>query len=74
MNLAKTIIDQTNSSSSIELLDYQSAYPTGYEDMERRVPDNSLLKRLTGWKSENSIHNIIEDISGYLRETSILPD
>ena len=73
IDLAKTIIGQTNSSSSIEFLDYKTAYPTGYEDMERRVPDNSLLKKLTGWKSQHTIHSIIQDISNFLTNVSNLP-
>jgi UDP-glucose 4-epimerase len=66
LDLARTVIAQTNSSSSIEFLDYESAYPAGYEDMERRVPDISLLREITGWKPEYSIDKIISDISLYL--------
>jgi UDP-glucose 4-epimerase len=67
-DLAKTIIKQTESSSKIEYLDYKSAYPPGYEDMERRVPDNSLLRNITGWRPQNTIGDIIRDISHYLSD------
>jgi UDP-glucose 4-epimerase len=66
LDLARTVIAQTNSSSSIQFLDYESAYPAGYEDMERRVPDNSFLREITGWKPEYSLDQIISDISLYL--------
>lgn len=67
LRLAEKIILQTNSSSSIRRLDYNKAYPSGYEDMERRVPDNSLLRELTGWQPMMDLTDIISDIARSLK-------
>ena len=41
LDLAERIIELTGSTSEIELVPYDEAYGEGYEDMRRRVPDNS---------------------------------
>ena len=64
-NLAELVIELTSSNSSIQYLAYSDAYPAGYEDMQRRVPDNRLLIQLTGWKPKNSIKDIILDLVAY---------
>lgn len=64
-NLAELVIELTSSNSSIEYIAYSDAYPAGYEDMQRRVPDNRLLIQLTGWKPKNIIKDIILDLVAY---------
>ena len=64
-NLAELVIELTSSNSSMQYLAYSDAYPAGYEDMQRRVPDNRLLIQLTGWKPKNSIKDIILDLVAY---------
>ena len=44
-------------------MEYKDAYPKGYEDMQRRVPDNSLLRKITNWTPKKNLTNIIEDIA-----------
>lgn len=66
LELANLVIQLTNSRSPIEFVAYSDAYPPGYEDMERRVPDNRLLFELTGWKAQKSIGNIIEDLTLFI--------
>jgi len=50
LDLARLIKEITYSKSSIVNIDYQNAYPAGYEDMMRRVPDISKIKEFTGWE------------------------
>jgi len=66
MELAKKVIEITKSTSSIEKIAYEKAYPEGFEDMQRRVPDISKIKRVLGWTPENSLDQIIEDIAASL--------
>lgn len=68
--LAMRVISVTNSSSSIEYLPYSKAYPEGFEETMRRVPDTSKLRKMTGWKPEFSLDGIISDIEKYLRANS----
>jgi UDP-glucose 4-epimerase len=65
MELAKKVIDITRSTSSIEKIAYEKAYPAGFEDMQRRVPDISKIKRVLGWAPEINLDQIIEDIAAY---------
>jgi UDP-glucose 4-epimerase len=66
IDLAKRIIANTKSNSPIIFQSYDDAYARGFEDMERRVPDNSLLRKLTGWSPSRDIDQIIEDLVAYL--------
>jgi UDP-glucose 4-epimerase len=63
LDLAKKIIKKLNSNSEIIFTNYSDAYQIGYEDMQRRVPNISKIKALTGWQPENNLENIISDVS-----------
>ena len=65
MDLAKKIIEITNSSSKIETIAYEDAYPDGFEDMQRRVPDISKIKQVLGWTPEINLDQIIKDIAAF---------
>ena len=65
--LARKIIELTDSSSEIRFKDYASAYEKGYEDMERRVPNTTLLRSLTGWEPKRDVDKIIIDVAQYLK-------
>jgi UDP-glucose 4-epimerase len=62
-NLAKKIIELTNSASQIEYIPYSEAYGDGFEDMERRVPNIDLINSLTGWKPKRGLDEIIKDVA-----------
>jgi UDP-glucose 4-epimerase len=65
MELAKKVIEITGSKSSIEKIAYEKAYPEGFEDMQRRVPDISKIKRVLGWAPEINLDQVIKDIAAY---------
>jgi UDP-glucose 4-epimerase len=65
MELAKKVIEITNSFSSIEKIEYEKAYPVGFEDMQRRVPDISKIKQALGWTPEINLDQIIKDIAAF---------
>ena len=69
-DLAKRVVALTNSSSKIEYLPYSKAYPSGFEETMRRVPDTSKIRSLTGWKSEFSLDEIVKDIEKFIRTNS----
>lgn len=66
-NLATEIIELTNSQSIIEKVLYEKAYSPGFEDMHRRVPDISKIKKVVGWTPKLSLDAIISDIAAHLR-------
>jgi UDP-glucose 4-epimerase len=65
MELAKKVIEITGSKSSIEKIAYETAYPEGFEDMQRRVPDISKIKQVLGWEPEINLDQIIKDIAAF---------
>jgi len=65
MDLAKKIIEVTGSKSIIEKVAYEDAYPEGFEDMERRVPDISKIKSVLGWEPKINLDQIIIDIAAF---------
>ena len=65
MDLAKKVIAITNSSSKIQKIAYEDAYPGGFEDMQRRVPDISKISRVLGWTPEINLDQIIKDIAAF---------
>jgi UDP-glucose 4-epimerase len=65
--LAEKIIERTKSSSTITFTPYDDAYPAGYEDMQRRVPDTTKIKNSIGWSPANTLDNIIDDVAAEMK-------
>ena len=65
MELAKKVIEITESTSTIEKIAYEKAYPEGFEDMQRRVPDISKIKQVLSWSPEINLDQIIKDIAAF---------
>jgi UDP-glucose 4-epimerase len=63
LELANKVIERTNSDSKITFTPYDQAYPVGYEDMQRRVPDITKVKNAIGWAPEKNLDNIIDDVA-----------
>jgi UDP-glucose 4-epimerase len=63
--LADLIIELTGSSSGVRYVPYGEAYEPGFEDMERRLPDISKIKRVTGWQPTRSLGDIVGDVIRY---------
>ena len=60
--LARRIIVATGSASPIRRVSYQDAYGSGYEDMQRRVPDCTLAGDLAGFRARRSLDEIIQAV------------
>src|SRR6185503_5533917 len=67
LQLARRIIELTNSSSTIEIVPYDVAYETGFEDMARRVPDLTKIHSLIGYVPSVSLDEIILRIADHFR-------
>jgi UDP-glucose 4-epimerase len=65
--LAAKIIEQTKSSSTIKFIPYTDAYPAGFEDMQRRVPDISKIRMALGWEPQHSLDSIIDSVAASLK-------
>jgi len=61
--LADQVLAVTESTSAITYTPYSDAYPAGFEDIQRRVPDISKVKRAIGWAPTKDLTQIISDIA-----------
>ena len=66
--LADKIIERTKSTSTITFTAYDDAYPAGYEDMQRRVPDITKIKNAIGWSPDNTLDSIISDVASVMKK------
>ena len=65
--LATKVIAQTGSASAIKHIPYSDAYPAGFEDMQRRVPDISKIKKTINWEPKHSLDSIIDSVAASLK-------
>jgi len=68
-DLALKIIKQTKSKSNIKMISYEKAYQSGFEDMLKRVPDISKVKKLVNFVPVKSLEEIIYDVKDYMLKT-----
>jgi UDP-glucose 4-epimerase len=61
--LAEKIVERTNSTSTIKYIPYTDAYPAGFEDMQRRVPDITKIKNAIGWQPTHTLDLIIDSVA-----------
>jgi UDP-glucose 4-epimerase len=63
--LAEQVLLVTGSQSEITYTPYSDAYPAGFEDIQRRVPDISKVKGAIGWAPTKDLKQIISDIAAH---------
>jgi UDP-glucose 4-epimerase len=63
--LAEQVLSVTGSKSAITYTPYLDAYPAGFEDIQRRVPDISKVKGAIGWAPTKDLTQIISDIAAH---------
>jgi UDP-glucose 4-epimerase len=65
--LAERVLAVTGSASAITYVPYEAAYGSGYEDMQRRVPDCTRARQQIGFRPSRSLADIIGDVAAYQR-------
>ncbi len=68
LELAERVKTIIGSSSEIVKVPYAEAYEAGFEDMQRRMPDLSKIKRLIGYEPTVKLDQIIRYIWEYFQE------
>jgi len=61
-DLAKRVIAATDSVSVVTHTPYLDAYGSGYEDMQRRIPDCTLARTLCGFTPRRTLDDIVEAV------------
>jgi UDP-glucose 4-epimerase len=70
LELARRVKERTGSQSEIRLIPYDEAYEEGFEDMHRRQPDISKIRRMTGWEPQKNLDQTLDEIIAYFRDRS----
>jgi UDP-glucose 4-epimerase len=60
--VAERVIQKTGSKSEIKKIPYDQAYPPGFEDMQRRVPDLSRIGAIIGYRPTRNLDTILDDV------------
>jgi UDP-glucose 4-epimerase len=66
-DLAVLIQEATGSRSKLQFIPYSEAYGPGFEDMYRRVPSLRKLERLTGFRPDTPVAEIVERVAADMR-------
>ena len=69
LDLANRVKAITASRSPIVFVPYSEAYPSGFEDLQRRQPDTTRIFELTGWRPDLEIDEILRRIADWMRAT-----
>jgi len=67
LDLAERIRTATGSKSEITLVPYSDAYPPGFEDMQRRMPDVTRIGKLIGWRPTVGLDDILRRVIDFER-------
>ena len=71
--LAETVIATLGSSSTIQTIPYERAFPEGFEDLPRRRPDLSRLRTAIDFAPAYALEQTIRDVAEHLRTTHANP-
>ena len=63
--LAQRVKELTHSASEIVFVPYDEAYEEGFEDMPRRIPDITKIKRLVGFQPRMTLDGILQSVIEY---------
>jgi UDP-glucose 4-epimerase len=66
-DLAILVKEMTDSVSEIEYISYEKAYGPGFEDMQRRCPDISKIKKIIQYEPKVDLRGIIQSVVEYYK-------
>ena len=72
IELAKRVIDLTNSDSAIEYIPFEEVYGPDFEEPDQREPDVSKLQALVGWAPKADLDRILHDVIDERRGAEVL--
>jgi UDP-glucose 4-epimerase len=73
LELATRIVNRAGSASPLSLIPYDQAYESGFEDMQRRVPDTSKIRELIEWVPSRNLDVILDEMIAEARAEQYAP-
>jgi UDP-glucose 4-epimerase len=68
--LAFKVRDKINPNLKIKYIPYEQAYEEGFDDLQKRVPDLTKIRKLIDYKKTKNIDQILDEVIQYYRSTS----
>lgn len=68
-DLARRVIERCDSDAPVVTVPHREVYGEGFEDMERRLPDTTRLRALTGWTPRRTLDDILDETIAEARAT-----
>ena len=65
--LARRVLELTESTSEIEHVGYEDVYGIGIEDMLHRIPSTAKVRAEIGWEPQRSLDDILTDVIAFER-------
>jgi UDP-glucose 4-epimerase len=72
IDLAKRILERTGSPSTIEFIPFSSAYPAGFEEIMRRVPDISKAQHLLQFQPHVTLDETLDAVIASFNAGAVL--
>jgi UDP-glucose 4-epimerase len=72
LDLARTVIERTGSSSELVHVPYDQVYEQGIEDMLHRIPSLEKVSAAIGWKPERTLDEILADVIAFTRSAVLV--
>ena len=69
VDLARRVIERSQSSSTVRFVPYDEAYGEGFEELGRRQPDITAIGEAVGWAPTRDVDEAIDDVIAYERGT-----
>jgi UDP-glucose 4-epimerase len=70
LDLAKKVIEITNSNSQIEYKPYAEVYGSDFEEPNSRIPDISKIQGAINWRPQKGLDEIITELSEHMKKQS----
>jgi len=67
LGLAEAVIRTLGSASTVQMVPYADAYPSGFEDLRQRRPDLARVRAAVGFEPKIPLERTIADIAAVLR-------
>jgi UDP-glucose 4-epimerase len=67
LELAKSVVNRTNSKSEIVFQSYADAFGQNFEDVLHRVPDITRLRSTIGFSPSRSLEETIDDVAAWVK-------
>ncbi len=62
LDLAKRVNEKTGNKADVVFIPYEKAYVQGFDDMRRRVPDLTKVRKAIGYEPTRSLDDILDDV------------